>query len=249
MKSRPLGVVITRSQEGNEELAKKLKQAGLDPIAVDTITLAPPPSWSRVDHFLRNLASFDWMLFTSSSGVEYFARRMEALSLGLPHEGKPKIAAVGRRTATALSDIGMRADFVPSRYTTSSLGEELPGKKGERTLLLRSEEANPVLAERLTNRGFRVDEAAIYRTLPVGGPGPRLGEADIIVFASPSAVRSFCSLVAGRELGRLRRLRTICIGPVTESAAKEEGFANTSVPGAFTIDALVEEVRRVSQCA
>lgn len=242
-----MSVVITRSKEGNYELARRLRLVGLDPIAVDTISLAPPTDWKNVDYALRNLRSFDWVVFTSSSGAEYFGRRMKSLSLKVPWQGRPRVAAVGKQTATALSRLGIEADFVPSSFTTATLGDELPHGRAERVLLLRSDAANPVLQKRLVERGFDVKEIAIYRTLPASGHNPRIKEADVIVFASPSAVRSFCSLVTGEELRKLKRLRAVCIGPVTESAARESGFTNTSRPGSFTIDAVVKEVTRSSQ--
>ncbi len=245
--TRRASVVITRSQEGNEELGRRLRRAGMNPIPVDTISLAPPAKWNRVDSSLRRLGAFEWVVFTSASGVEFFARRMKALSLRLPKDGRPRIAAVGKETAAALKALGMKADFVPSRFTTEALGEELPGKPGAKALLLRSADANPVLSERLAERGFRVQETAIYRTRPVNGPRPRIWKADMIVFASPSAVRSFCAMLDGEEATRLKSLKTVCIGPVTETAARDEGFEDTSTPGSFTIDGVVEEVRRLSR--
>lgn len=239
-------MLITRSRGGNEELARRLRLLGLDPIPVDTISFAPPDDWSEVDSALGNLHSFDWVLFTSSTGAEYFGRRMGELSLTIPWEGSPRVAAVGRQTATALSRLGVEVGFVPSSFTSADLGEELPGGRGEKVLLLRSDSANPALEERLASRGFRIEKAAVYRTVPVRGPGPKITEADVIVFASPSAVRSLCARATESELRRLTELRAICIGPVTESAARENGFKFTSRPESFTLDAVVAEVRRLS---
>ena len=246
-KPRPLGVVITRSQEGNEELGRRLKRVGLEPITVDTISLAPPSDWKDVDRLLANLADFDWVVFTSSSGAEYFGIRTKALSLKLPWEGSPRVAAVGRQTARALSSIGVEPDFVPSSYTTATLGEELPAEKGDKVMLLRSDIADPKLGGRLVERGFSVKEAAIYRTLPARGPSPKIKDADLIVFASPSAVKSFCSLVAEDELRKLKGLRAVCIGPVTELAARESGFSSTIRPESFTLAAVVREITRLSK--
>jgi len=246
-KPRPACVVITRSREGNEELARKLRLVGMDPIAIDTISIVPPSDWRDVDRALRDLKSFDWIVFTSSSGVEYFRKRTKVLSLKLPWEGKPRVAAVGERTAAALARLGVETDFVPSSFTSATLGEELPSSKGKKVLLLRSDAANPALEAKLLDRGFKVEKAAIYRTLPLSGDASRARGADFIVFASPSAVKSFCSAVTEEELRRLRKLKAVCIGPVTETAAKENGFADTVTPQSFTTDAVVEEIRRLSR--
>ncbi len=214
-------------------------------IPVETISLAPPADMVLLDRSLRSLKGFDWVVFTSPSGAECFGKRMEELSLELREGGTPKVAAVGKQTARALSSLGIEADFVPSSFTTSSLGEELPAKSGDRILLLRSEEANPVLKEKLEERGASVREAPIYRTLSVSGQTPELAEADAIVFASPSAVRSFCSLVTEEKLLKLRQLTAVCIGPVTEAAARENGFRNTLTPESFTLDGVVEAISRM----
>jgi uroporphyrinogen III methyltransferase/synthase len=247
LKPRSVGVVITRSREGNEELAMRLKLIGLDPITVDTISLAPPSDWNDVDRLLSQLRAFDWVVFTSPSGAKYFGTRMRVLSLPLPWEGSPRVAAVGQQTARALSSLGVKPDFIPSSYTTRVLGEELPAEKGARILLLRSDIADRGLANRLAERGFSVEEAAIYRTLPVMGPSPKIKDANLIVFASPSAVKGFCALVTDDELRMLKRLKAVCIGPVTESAARESGFLNTTRPESFTLDAVVREITRLSQ--
>lgn len=244
-KSGSLGVVITRSKEGNEELAGKLKAAGLDPIPVDTISLAPPADWGEVDGFLHRLDAFEWVVFTSPSGAKYFAARTKALSLPMPVRGRPRFAAVGERTARALSGIGVRPDFVPSSYTTNALGDELPAMPGASVLLLRADIAEPGLAKKLVARGFRVEEAAIYRTLGGGGLSPRVKDASLIVFASASAVRGFCAQVPEEELRRAKGLRAVCIGPVTESAARESGFVNTIKPETYTLDAVVQKVARL----
>lgn len=244
--SQQTSVVITRSREGNRELAKKLKMAGLNPVEVDTISFAPPSDWKEIDLLLRCLDGFDWLIFTSASGAKFFESRMKTLSLSMPRAGSLKIAAVGPQTAKSLLRLGVKPDFVPSSYTTRALAEELPALPEARVLLLRADIADRRLALRLMERGFDVEEAAIYRTLPGEATWAGVEDADMIVFASASAVRHFCSLVNKDKLERVRRLRTVCIGPVTESAARENGFVNTSRPESFTIDAVVREVRRLS---
>lgn len=227
-------------------MARRLKLVGLNAIPVDTISLAPLSDWSKVDRHLSHLATFDWLVFTSASGVKRFGIRMKALAQRLPWEGKPRAAVVGQQTAKALLGLGVKPDFLPSSYTTGVLAEELPADAGARILLLRADIADSHLANRLAERGFKVEDTAIYRTISGKGPSPKVADADLIVFASPSAVRGLCALVPKDELQTLKRLRAVCIGPVTESAAREMGFTNTTVPGSYTLDAVVREVTRLS---
>lgn len=244
---RPSAIVITRSQQGNEELAERLRKIGLEPITVETISFAPPDDWKEVDQLLRRMAEFDWVVFTSSTGVRYFGDRMNFLSLPLPWKGNPSVAAVGPQTARALSGLGVRTDFVPSGYTTSILGEALPAEAGSRVLLLRADIADRELSRRLVGRGFRVEEAAIYRTLPAKGPNPDITNAGMIVFASPSAVSGFCARMTQQKLRAAKELKAVCIGPVTEAAARKNGFLNTTRPESYTLDAVVKEIARLSR--
>lgn len=249
-------VVITRSRKGNAELANRLKAIGLQPIAVDTIEFLPPQDWSSVDASLRRLADFDWVLFTSSTGAEFFARRMKALSLPVPWSGMPEVAAVGEKTRAALQGEGIRVGFVPSEYLTKALAEQLPRGRGDRLLVLRADLGDPELASVLERRGFRVTDLTIYRTSSVAeaedeSKVPELGDADAIVFASPSAVeafmRRFVPAAAGSEM--TRTLLAVCIGPVTAKAARDSGFQRILAPKTHTIESLVRELDRAAAAA
>lgn len=241
-------VLITRSKEGNEELASKIASAGFNPIPIETIVLSPPRDWSSVDGLLHSLRSFDWLVFTSVNGVEYFVRRAVALSIVLPWEGKPFVAAVGKGTARSLASAGVATNFIPSAYLTKTLAEELPADRGSRVLLLRGDIVDPGLSETLRGRGCQVHEATVYVTKPGNRPADRrLRDIDLIVFASASAVRGFLGVVPKDKAATLLVTRTVCIGPVTATAAKENGFTNTFIPRSFTLDAVVEEIVRLSR--
>jgi uroporphyrinogen III methyltransferase / synthase len=236
-------VILTRSKEGNAELSARLKELGLSPVAVDTLSFSPPSDWSRVDASLSRLKSFDWLVLTSATGARYFAGRANHLGLPIPWPKKPYIAAVGPKTASAVAALGLKPKFVPTSFRTSSLADELPLGQGLRVLLLRADIADRGMVDRLEQRGFRVEASAIYSTATPRARGPRdLGDARFVVFASPSAVRGLCSRLSPEEISKLRRAKVVCIGPVTEAAAKELGFSDTVVPKVFTLDSVVQEL-------
>jgi len=246
-------VVITRSRKGNAELARSLKALGFEPVPIDTIEFLPPEHWSHVDASLKRLGEFDWLLFTSPTGAEFFVQRMRALSLAVPWRGKPAVAAVGEKTSAALQGEGIRVDFVPSPFLTRALAEQLPRERGKRLLLLRADIADAEAVATLERSGFVVADLIIYRTssIAIGQDGTMeagLREADAIVFASPSAVEAFM-----RRLGKsatasalTKRLLAVCIGPVTATAAREGGFERILTPKTHTIEALVQELGRAA---
>lgn len=244
----PTTVILTRSRDGNAELSSRIREIGLSPVSVDSLAFSPPSDWSQVDALLRKLRAFDWLVLTSATGVRFFLARASQVGLHLPWHGKPAAAAVGPKTASALAEAGLAVKFVPSSFRTLALGDELPADNGLRVLLLRADIANESLVGRLRERGFDVESAAVYSTTAPKLESPKgLGNASFIVFASPSAVRGFCSRIPAEELSRLRRSKAVCIGPVTEAAAKEHGFGDTVTPPVYTVDAIIEELARLSR--
>jgi len=242
-------VVITRSKKGNAELARKLEALGLEPVSIDTIEFLPPEDWSQVDACLMRLDEFDWLLFTSTTGADFFVRRMKALSRVVPWQGKPEVAAVGERTSSHLQKKGIKVDFVPSTYLTKALVEQLPRGRGARLLLLRADIGDPQVVAELERRGFQVRDLTIYRTASVAGAWdeaiePALRGADAIVFASPSAVDAFITRFesAATASALTKKLIVACIGPVTATAARQRGFERILTAKTYTIESVVEEL-------
>jgi len=240
-------VVITRSRKGNEELGRSLEAVGLAPIPIDTIEFLPPEDWSKVDANLRRLGNFDWLLFTSATGADFFAQRMSALSLAVPWHGKPAVAAVGERTGAALQRVGIEVDFVPSEYLTKALAEQLPRGRGRDLLMLRADIGDPLVVPTLEGSGFRVTDLAVYRTS--AGRGGEVTEmelrgADAIVFASPSAVEAFMKRLDSATTASVltKRMLTFCIGPVTAAAARERGFERIITAKTHTLEGLTQEL-------
>jgi uroporphyrinogen-III synthase len=239
-------VIITRSKEGNVELASRLTRMGFTPIIVDTTEYLPPRDWKEVDVRLSDLQSYDWIVFTSSTGVRFFVERMRELGLAARWSGKPLVSAVGEKTAKALNFAGLHVSFIPSKFLTSALGDELPSGEGSKVLLLRANIAEPELANRLVRRRFEVDDTAIYRTnyLEADLDAKNFIPVDLVIFGSPSAVKGFCDRIPSHVLDRVRRAKAACIGPVTADAARQAGFKSLMIPKEHTYDALLEEIGR-----
>ena len=242
-------VLVTRSHEGNAELVPKLEALGIETIMLDLLQFLPPEDWSQVDKSLARLHAFDWLLFTSPTGVQFFAQRMGLLRYTMAWDGAPKVGAVGARTAAALGRHGARVDFTPTSFLTVELARELPDPKG-RVLMLRADIADRKTADLLRDRGFTVEDLIIYRTKrkPIGDPA-HLVTVDLVVFGSPSAVESLCAQLSPRDLLKIVSKPAACIGPVTAEAARKQGFVHTIQPESQTFDALVDSIGRLAKIA
>ena len=248
-----LQVLVARSEEGNRELARKLTGIGVRAMTLNTLSFQEPEDWSSVDFQLRNLDSIDWLVFTSATGVKFFAKRLKELGVGLPEGGRPRVAAVGEKTAERLGDEGIGVNFIPRKYLTSALASELPSGNGRRLLLLRADIANKELAVTLRQRGFEVTDLTVYRTRVSRGSSrkaERFRGADVVIFASPSEVEGFIAKVPASIATSVRaRAVAACIGPVTADAARRAGFRNIMTPSKHTIDSLLHEIRRLAKDA
>ena len=74
-------VVVTRARAAGGSFAAGLRALGAEVIEFPTIEIVAPDSYAAIDAALARLASFDWMLFTSASGVERMFERMRTLGV------------------------------------------------------------------------------------------------------------------------------------------------------------------------
>ena len=92
-------------------------------------------------------------------------------------------------------------------------------------MLLRAEEASQELTKALEEQGIPYEAIPLYTTETDGRKEEELKRLlpgmDYITFASASAVKAFAAMAG--DTGQLKA-KVICIGPVTEQAAKEAGL-------------------------
>src|SRR5215467_716967 len=107
-------IAITRAQEQSHSINSKLTDLGATVVNLPTIEIAPPSSWAEIDSAIEGLPAYDWLIFTSTNGVDFFFRRFEELKRTNALPAGLKVCAVGPATAERLSKIGIRVDLVPA---------------------------------------------------------------------------------------------------------------------------------------
>ncbi len=233
---RPLAgtsVVVTRSADQATGLVEALEAFGADVLLMPVIAIADPSDWEPFDAAVRRLDSYDWIVFTSTNGVDLFEQRLSRLGRRLS-DLRVRFAAVGRATAERLAARGAVPDMVPRAARAEALVEafrDLGAAAGARVLLPRAEEAREVLPDELRALGFTVDVVPMYRlvtALPPPGVLERLraGGVSAVTFASGGTARRFVDVVrdAGLDAGELLAGLTVAsIGPVTSEALRELG--------------------------
>ncbi len=210
-------------------------------ILFPTVAIAPVQDLSALDASIARLAGFDWLAFTSASGVAVFFDRLAAAGTGLP--ACLRIAAVGPATERALAERGARVDLVPREFRGERLAEEIPDVGGKRVLFPRAAIAREALAGGLRRRGAFVEDPAVYDTLPAD-PDPRgLRELergiDAATFTSASTARNFVLLLGERAAPLLEGALVACIGPTTAAEARSLGIPVHVAPDTHTVEGLV----------
>lgn len=243
-------IVVTRSKEAAGDFVDAMEQRGAEVRIVPSIAFSDPASFDALDRGIARLAKYDWVVFTSVNGVEHFWARLRKLGKDARAFGAARIAVVGPVTGQALERVGLQPDAMPKEFRGAKLAEALGGKRlrGKRILLVRAEEGSEEFPAAARELGAKVDLAPAYRTVPAKRPkGFRAvdedgGLADLHVFASPSAVRSFQHMLKPAERAALRGAPAACIGPVTAEAAREAGYRVAVLPATSTAQGLIAAI-------
>lgn len=245
MNSQPLkgiGVLVTRAAEQSEGILKSLEGLGAVPHSIPTVKSTPIQRPSGLEEALKEIASFDAMVFTSANGVRFFADHLRYH--GLVPASQPPAVCVGPKTAKAWERVGGQVLTFPLKYSGSdipdALGENLSGK---RYLILRPEKVKTEIGPLLKGRGAGVAEIVLYRTeTSTGSAGDLKGllaqnAIDIITFTSPSSVAGLRDIMG--TFDEVLQIPCMCIGPSTADAAVEEGFQNVSYPEEYTVEGML----------
>lgn len=243
-------IVVTRAELQAAGLLEKLTARGAEPVLLPLLSFAPPDDYRAMDAALARLDRFDWIFFTSVNAVRAVSSRYETLGHSWSTAAKlPRIAAVGPQTAEELAKAGLPANYVAKKHSGAALAQELgPELSGSGVLLPRSDRANPDLPAALRRLGARPAELVVYRTLQTPEVdleklrGLLDGQADAVLFFSPSAVHHFVDR-AGRQPFRNQWAAT-AVGPVTAEALRKAGFQHILLVEDTTVNAVIATLER-----
>ena len=236
-------VVITRDRRQSPLLAEPLEALGAEILFVPVIEIVDAAEASSLARAVRELASYDWLIFTSVNGVRHFVEALDRSDRDL-RDLKGKLCAIGPATRAAIEALHLRVDVMPEEYVAESLVAALAGEelKGKRVLLPRAAVARDLVPDTLRERGAAVDVVEAYRTIIPADAAARAKEAlahkpDWITFTSSSTVTNLLA-VAGREA--LAGIKVASIGPVTSATARAAGLVVDVEAQPHTIEGLVD---------
>ncbi len=250
-------VMVTRALVQAAEFAAELERYGARVVACPTIEIVAPESYDLLDEAIDNLFGYDWLVFTSTNGVEHFMRRLEAAGKDAAELDELRVCAIGEATAVRLSEARAHVDVVPDKFQAEGVFAALESYLGGREhftglnfLIPRAAVARDFLPRALEEAGARVDVVPAYRTVrPATTDRARVeallvgGGVDCVTFASASSVRNFAQLFDTHDLGPLLAgVRVACIGEITAGAAADHGLGTDIRPQESTAPALARAI-------
>lgn len=227
-------VLVPRTKEQAGPLLHLLAEYGAVAEEVPTISVEAPRNPQQLDRALTGLVTgrYEWVAFTSVNAVRAVREKFEEYGLDSRAFAGLKIAAVGRKTAEAIGEWGIKPDLVPTGEESARglLAEWPPFDKVldpiNRVFLPRADIATETLAAGLVDLGWEVDDITAYRTVRAAPPPAPVREAiksgkfDAVVFTSSSTVRNLVGIAGKPHASTV----VACIGPATAETAVELGL-------------------------
>ncbi|UVI33718.1 uroporphyrinogen-III C-methyltransferase [Paenibacillus spongiae] len=247
-------VLVTRARAQSSELADQIEALGGEACEFPVIEMREPEDSAKLEAALTDAESYDWLMFTSVNGVEYFFKWLKRFGIDIRRFHRARIAAVGPKTAEALENRSLTIDVLPVIFQAEGLLDSLTDAlvPGQRVLLPRGDLGRDILPRELAGKGLDPVEIDVYETVIADNQDEdtlellREGKIDIITFASSSSVTNL--FIVLRRMGiedpaaLLKGSAIACIGPVTAETAMNAGLEVSIQPNDSTLDALVAAV-------
>ena len=247
--NRPLfgkRVLVTRSRSQASVLSRLLAQEGAEAVELPAISIDSTPDLKALDKALNHLSDYDWVVFTSSNGVEAFFSRLFQLGKDVRALARIRICAIGEATSASLKTYGIVADLIPEDFSSQGILNSFRRIKIDDAsfLLPRADLAGQELATELVKMGARVKQVVTYKTVPakqgsIDAESIFRDGIDIITFTSSSTVKGLVNLLDGNKK-MLDGSSIACIGPVTAETAEKAGLKVDVVAKEHTIPGLVK---------
>ena len=242
-------MLVTRAREQASILTDGLAKLGADCIEAPAIKIVPPASYDRLDEAIARLNEYQWLIFTSPNGVDYFFARLAAAKLDT-RAIAAKVAAIGSQTAGRLKSYGIVADIVPAEFRAEGIIEALASyiAPGMKVLIPRALVARDILPEKLTELGAAVNVVPAYQTVTGDTDGQALaaklaaGEIELVTFTSSSTVTNLLTLLGENGAQLVAGAKVACIGPITAGTCLQHGIKPDIIAEEYTIKGLIAAI-------
>ena len=239
-------ILVTGSRNMADSLEKEFEQYGGETIAISLVETIP--DYSDCDDIFNNLEKYSCFIFTSANGVNIFFDRLRNLRVDIRKLANARFAVVGTSTKKALEKYGLYADFIPSKFTSKILAEELSKEltDKDKILIVRGKQGKNFIEDKFSEMSVEFDKICIYETIQDERRADEVKricpDVDYIVVTSGSGA------IALRDMAGCEHDNIVAIGPVTKRDCEEAGLRVKLVAEEFDArgigDVIVRDVEK-----
>ena len=239
-------ILVTGSRNMADSLEKEFEQYGGETIAISLVETIP--DCSDCDDIFNNLEKYSWFIFTSANGVNIFFDRLKDLRVDIRKLANARFAVVGTSTKKALGKYGLYADFIPSKFTSKILAEELSKEltDKDKILIVRGKQGKNFIEDKFSEMSVEFDKICIYETIQDERRADEVKricpDVDYIVVTSGSGARAL------RDMAGCEHDNIVAIGPVTKRDCEEVGQRVKIVAEEFDargiVDVIISDVEK-----
>jgi uroporphyrinogen-III synthase len=232
-----MAVVVTRPLAEGGHWAARLRERGIDALALPLLAIGPPLGVDALRQAAAQVHRYGAVMFVSANAVAGFFSAQPAFDTA-------RAWAPGPATRDALREAGVAAARIDApaedagQFDSESLWQQVAGQlnPGERLLLVRGSDGEgrsqgrDWLAQQLAAGGIAVDTVVAYRReLPSWSEAQRAqarqcaGDGSLWLFSSSEAAGNLRTLLPGQDWSGARALAT---HPRIADAARALGFAS-----------------------
>ena len=246
-------IVITRAQSQTSKLRNLLEEKGASVIGIPTIEVVPFAEKQATIEVFAEIATYDWIIFTSANGVKYFFETFFKAFKDIRSLGIMRIAAIGESTAAELEKLHLQVDVIPKQSDSVALADELIKEHTleHLNMLVITGNLNQVtMADKLEKEGMAiVDSLQVYETKHLDiSKNANLAEfkkngADAIIFTSSSTANSYFSQTDKIRLSKGATTPAYCsIGPITSKTIADKKASVAVEAKEATIECIVKDL-------
>ncbi len=238
-------ILVTRPVRQAGPLVDQLEELGAEVFCQPAIAIEPVDDWSAVDREIDQLSRTDWLVFTSTNGVDAFLSRLWERGKDARALAGVQIAAVGPGTRDAVYRFRLHVDAQPETFQGDDLAETMRTRvSGKRVLIVRTNRGRDVVARQLTSAGADVVQVEAYMSVDVTTPADDIRQLladrkiDWVTVTSSAIARSLDAMFGGL----LHHCRIASISPITSNALRELNLPIAAEAREATMPGVVEAI-------
>jgi uroporphyrinogen-III synthase len=244
-------IIVTRSVDDSIDDFARLSELGAKLIHFPTLDYKPVDDWTLFDEVIAKKDEIDFLIFTSSNSVRFFAKRCEEKAINWSYD-KTEVIVAGKKTALTCSEFNIPVSVVPEEFGAEGIINffEKLNVTGKSIFIPGSELSRKDLAENLRAKGNKVFAIPIYK---VGLPEESIVEKnltiiknekpDLFVFTSPSTFKNFIEILNITEPQMyFCNAEIAAIGATTKKEIEDTGIKVRLIPASSTIEDIITEI-------